>query len=150
MPNQRGLKPNYYRRVFTDEEKTDKLLKVVGPLGSEGVIDEREAKGPSPIHSNLQMAASILTSGKSLTEAFAADTKKAYLHLIQTAGYRKPGAKPASNSAQLKVTSEGATPLVLQEGDGVYITVNGTASLNIESTGDSSAEFVFFQMSSDE
>lgn len=49
MPHTRGLKPNYYTRHVSDEEKRDKLVRVVAPVGAEGVKDEREAAGPAPV-----------------------------------------------------------------------------------------------------
>lgn len=36
---------------FTDEEKKDKIATIVAPVGTPGVIDEREASGPTPVSS---------------------------------------------------------------------------------------------------
>jgi redox-sensitive bicupin YhaK (pirin superfamily) len=49
LPGSQGLKPNYYNRHFTDEEKRNKLVQIVGPVGSAGVIDERNTNGPAPV-----------------------------------------------------------------------------------------------------
>ncbi|BGP37295.1 hypothetical protein JCM10449v2_001200 [Rhodotorula kratochvilovae] len=62
LPNKRGLSPKYYNRYFSDEEKRDKLVKVVPPAESEGVSDERDAKGSAPDHAALSMYASIPSS----------------------------------------------------------------------------------------
>lgn len=39
----------YGNSHFTDAEKENKLVQVVGPIGADNVIDEREAKGPAPV-----------------------------------------------------------------------------------------------------
>lgn len=49
LPNKRGLKPNYFTRHFTDEQKKDQLVKVVAPIEAKDVIAEREAEGPAPV-----------------------------------------------------------------------------------------------------
>lgn len=49
LPHTRGLKPGYYTRHVTDEQKRGKLVRVVAPVGAEGVKDEREGEGPAPV-----------------------------------------------------------------------------------------------------
>lgn len=51
LPNQSRLKPTYYTRHVTDEEKQNVLVKVVAPAGSKGVSEERDIKGPAPVPS---------------------------------------------------------------------------------------------------
>lgn len=48
-PNKRGLKPSYYTRHYTDEQKQDKLCKVVAPIEAADAKDERETDGPAPV-----------------------------------------------------------------------------------------------------
>lgn len=53
FPNIRGLTPRYATRHFTDDQKIDKLVTIVGPVGTEGVFEQqseaREGKGPTPV-----------------------------------------------------------------------------------------------------
>jgi redox-sensitive bicupin YhaK (pirin superfamily) len=48
-PNKSRLPPNYFTRHFSDAEKTNKLVKIVAPVGTEGVVEEREGSGPTPV-----------------------------------------------------------------------------------------------------
>lgn len=91
LPAENELTPAYYTRHFTDDEKRNTLLKVVAPVGVPGVLNEREGKGPTPVHAQLSVYASILSPGKSVTHTFPQPGKgqterKAYVHLIQTSG----------------------------------------------------------------
>lgn len=91
LPNQSRLTPAYYTRHFPDAAKRDALLKIVAPIGAEGVLNEREGEGPTPVHAELAVYASILSPGKSLVHTFfspgAGETaRKAYIHIIQTSG----------------------------------------------------------------
>ena len=56
LPSQRGLTPKYYTRHFTDEQKKDRILTVVAPVGTDGVVDAREASGPTPVSTLLPLA----------------------------------------------------------------------------------------------
>lgn len=76
IPSQMGLEPKYYRRNFPRAEKLNKLCKVVDTVGRPGVIDERHAKGPTPVHSKLSMSASILEAKQSVTATLADSTTK--------------------------------------------------------------------------
>ncbi|GAA5959040.1 hypothetical protein JCM3765_006319 [Sporobolomyces pararoseus] len=164
-PNQSSLPPKYYNRNFSRSSKLDKLVKVVAPLTpprdaksateEEQVVDERLGTGPTPVHSNVTMFASILTpkSGVTLTHVLAPGTKRAYLHSIMKSGYRSPnveaGDKFEDGGAKLRVNSG----LVLEEGDGAFITVNGKEGgemereLKFENVGEREVEFLLFEMS---
>ena len=37
------------RSHFSDEEKLDKLCCIIAPVATQGVIDKREASGPTPV-----------------------------------------------------------------------------------------------------
>ncbi|KAM0753431.1 pirin domain-containing protein [Meredithblackwellia eburnea MCA 4105] len=157
-PTERGLKPNYYTRHFTDEEKTDVLLPLVAPIGPThpDVTDAREAEGPTPIHSPLTLYASILTPGKSLCHLFqpspGAKCSKGYLHLImRSTGYRIPGQKikegPSPKLEVELIGKEGENQIVtLVEGDGVYFDEIGGSEVTIKSVGEVNAEFVLFDL----
>lgn len=91
LPNKSRLTPAYYTRHFTDDQKRNTLLKVVAPVEGEGVKNEREGDGPTPVHAQLSVYASILSPGKSVTHTFPAPgagqpDRKSYVHLIQTSG----------------------------------------------------------------
>jgi hypothetical protein len=59
LPNESGLKPTYYTRHFTDDEKKAGLVRVVAPVGGKGVSEEREVAGPAPVR--LPLSPPILT-----------------------------------------------------------------------------------------
>jgi len=146
-PSESGLKPKYYTRHYTDEEKKDVLLKVVAPVGGEKVIDEREANGPTPIHSPVSVYASILSAGKSVSHTFAPGTTKALVHNIMTSGYVEPRSKRIQSGSKLQLKSS-AESLELAEGDGVYINVSGEPTLEIRAAeGCENSEFILFEMS---
>ncbi|BGP13352.1 hypothetical protein JCM10213_005802 [Rhodosporidiobolus nylandii] len=148
LPRQSGLQPKYYNRHFTDEEKRDKLVQVVGPSGSEGVSDERDASGPAPVHARLSMFASILSPKSSITHTFSSGSTKAYLHSIMRSGYRSP-----SVSASDKFEDGGAMVqvnggLILEEGDGAFVTIakDGAREITFKNVGERDAEFLVFEM----
>ncbi|KAK4701743.1 quercetin 2,3-dioxygenase, partial [Phenoliferia sp. Uapishka_3] len=148
LPNKSGLTPKYYARHFSDEEKRDKLVKVVGTVNTEGVHNKRNTTGPAPVHSKLNMYASILSPGASITQTISSTATKCYLHLAMTSGYRGPSI-PASEKFEdggARVRLNGA--LALEEGDGAFVEVKkeGERELKIENTGSKDAEFVLFEM----
>lgn len=58
LPNKSGLTAKYYARKFSDEEKRNKVVKVVGTANTEGVHNKRNTSGPAPVSlvllSNIQ------------------------------------------------------------------------------------------------
>ncbi|KAG8939885.1 hypothetical protein FRC00_013434, partial [Tulasnella sp. 408] len=142
-PHTRGLKPKYFTRHFTDEEKTDKLVTVVAPLGSEDVKEEREASGPAPVQSNVTLKSTILSPGKSVEHIFPAPAsgetqRKGYVHVIQTSGYNTGAAKGN------KVRVNGG--LELSEGDGAFAWGAAGDKLQIENVGTTPAEVLVFDI----
>ncbi|GAA6043030.1 hypothetical protein JCM8097_005121 [Rhodosporidiobolus ruineniae] len=152
LPSTKGLAPKYYNRHFSDDDKRDKLVKVVGEAGSEGVSDERNGQGPAPVHAPLSMFASILSPRTSLTHTLSPSTTKAYLHSIMRSGYRSP-----SQSASDKFEDGGAMlqvngGLILEEGDGAFVSVTkkeseeGERTLTFKNVGERDVEFLVFEM----
>jgi redox-sensitive bicupin YhaK (pirin superfamily) len=143
FPTTPRLKPTYYTRNFTDAEKTDKWARIVAPVGETGVSEAREAKGPAPVHSNLQMAAAIISPGTTLkhTVPSLAGERKAYAHVIQRSGYN-PG-KSSGGSVKIAGGSESQT---LSEGDGAYMFASSGAEITFENTGDIPAEVLLFDV----
>lgn len=139
------------------------MLKVVAPVTSEGVSSERVGDGPVPvrlrfalssaantltpmtpqIHADLTMFASLLPASAILSHSLLPKTKSAYLHLVQSSGYRGPSSPPDPKAAQLRIDD-----LLLEEGDSVLVQVGkaGARELRVESTGKREAEWVLVEM----
>lgn len=148
-PYQSRLPVRYYNRHFSDEDKTDKIVKVVAPPDDEGVELERDGKGPIPIHAHIRMFASILTPDKEVEHKSEQATVKTLIHNIMTSGYRKPRDSPASGGAKLTISAPGTgddKSYELNEGDSLYIDGKLADGLTIKSTGGKNAEFVLFEM----
>ncbi|KAG9004015.1 hypothetical protein FRB94_002724 [Tulasnella sp. JGI-2019a] len=142
-PHTSRLTPKYFNRHFTDAEKTDKLVTIVAPVGQDGVTEEREGSGPTPIHSHVSLSASILTPGKSVTYTFptaekSLEGRKGYVHLIQTTGYNTGAAK--GNKIRLNEGME------LAEGDGSFVYGAAGEELKIENVGSTNAELLLFDI----
>lgn len=144
VPSTRGLTPQYFTRHFTDEEKKDRWAHVVAPVNAPGVLEKREASGPAPVHSPLDLFATILSPGKSLSHAFKSGSaaRKGYVHVIQTSGYNP---KEASG-ARVRVLGAEGGPVGLREGDGAYIMATPGEEVTVENAGETAAEVVFFDM----
>ncbi|KAG8836387.1 hypothetical protein FRC18_011518 [Serendipita sp. 400] len=137
VPSTRGLSPNYYHRHFSDEEKRQGWVAVVGKQGDEGVSDEREGTGPTPVHSPLWLYATLLAPGKTIERPL--NLSKGYLHVVQTSGYND--GKP--KGAQVKVSGA----LELGEGDGAFISNKGEGEIvRVENVGDTEAELLLFDL----
>ncbi|KAK3699191.1 hypothetical protein LTR37_016552 [Vermiconidia calcicola] len=135
-PSVKGLPPTYKTRKFTDEMKTDKLLRIME--SNERHSGKDAETEPIPMHCDLSMSASILSPGKSVTHDVVADgDRKLYLHVVMSD--RK---QPKSGGAKIKIGD-----VELGEGDGAYVHgAKGPGSVTVESLGDKSAEFLLFDM----
>ncbi len=71
LPNEAGLDPQVEQRVFTREDRTDRLLKVIGPEGGDVVS----------IHQDAAVFVSSLGTGVEVTHPIGAD-RGAYVYLI--------------------------------------------------------------------
>lgn len=138
LPYTRGLSPKYYHRHFTDDEKRNGWVPVVGKQGDEGVSDEREGTGPTPVHSPLWLYATLLAPGKTVEHPLL--MKKGYIHVVQTSGYN------TAESKGNKVKVNGA--IELGEGDGAFITNQGEQGqpVRVENIGDGEAEILLFDL----
>ncbi|KAF2870592.1 RmlC-like cupin domain-containing protein [Massariosphaeria phaeospora] len=135
-PNKRGLAPHYETKKFTDEQKTDNLVRIMESTDRLG--DRKGADAPIGLQADLSMEASILSPGKKVVhEVVAAGQRKLFLQLIMNGR-----AQPKEGGAKIKV---GDT--VLGEGDGAYVDgVAGPGKIEVESVGDKPAEFLLFDM----
>ncbi|EME46962.1 hypothetical protein DOTSEDRAFT_85588 [Dothistroma septosporum NZE10] len=135
-PNVRGLKPSYCTRKYTDEMKTDKLVRIMESKdrhsGQDGPTE------PIEIYSDLSMDASILTPGKKVEHQLVKDGERnVYVHLVMND--RK---QPKTGGAKIKIGD-----VELGEGDGAFVKgASGPAKIEVESIGDKPAEFLLFDM----
>ncbi|KAJ3546937.1 hypothetical protein NM688_g5459 [Phlebia brevispora] len=144
IPSQSGLTPQYFTRHFTEEEKNDKWARIVAPVGSDGVVEKREASGPAPIHSPLAFYASLISPSTTLPHILPSSPaqRKAYLHVIQKSGYN-PG---KASGGRIQLSSSDGNTLELQEGDGAYIMGDANAKFDVKNVGDHVAEVVLFDL----
>lgn len=131
-PNKRGLKPHYETKKWTDEEKTDKLVRIMESTDRLG-----DSKGAIGLQADLSMDASILSPGKKVVHDIVAEgPRKLFAQVVMS-----KRAQPKEGGAKIKI---GDT--VLAEGDGAYIDSAGPGKIEIESVGESKAEFLLFDM----
>jgi redox-sensitive bicupin YhaK (pirin superfamily) len=135
-PNQRGLKPHYETKKFTDEEKTDKLCRIMEY--TERLGEKKHAIG---LQADLSMDASILSPGKSVSHELVAEgPRKVFAQVIMS-----KRAQPKDRGASIKIGD-----MVLGEGDSAYMNVTGPGKVDIESVGGKPAEFLLFDMGPEE
>jgi hypothetical protein len=142
-PQTGRLPPKYYTRHFTDDEKRDKLVRIVAPSGADGVSDEREGSGPAPVHAQLSLYATLLSKEKTVTHAFGKPVngsapRKAFVQVIQTSGYNP------STATGSRVRLNGG--LELGEGDGTFAWAKEGEKIDIENIGDKTAEVLVFDI----
>jgi redox-sensitive bicupin YhaK (pirin superfamily) len=102
-PHTPGLTPKYFTRHFPDSLKTNNLLLIVEPVGSKGVIEERNAEGPTPIHSDVRVYASILEPGKEVEGTL--EGKKGLIQVIQTTRHNEgPSLTVEQGGARVQAT----------------------------------------------
>ena len=73
MPEVRGLPPSVEQKVFTEQDRTNRLLEVIGPEGREGAVK---------VHRDASVYVSRLEAGKSV-EHESGDGYGAYFFLIE-------------------------------------------------------------------
>jgi redox-sensitive bicupin YhaK (pirin superfamily) len=71
MPAQKGLEPGVEQKVFTKEDRTDKLLRVISGDGGDAVL----------VHQDANVYVSRMSAGTELSHAFD-DDQGAYLYVI--------------------------------------------------------------------
>lgn len=131
-----GLTPSYKTRKYTDEMKTDKLLRIMESTDRHTGKDEPTE--PIPMHSDVSMSASILSPGKSVAHELVAEgERKVYLHVVMSD--RK---QPKEGGAKIKIGD-----VELGEGDGAFVRgAKGPGTVSVESIGAKPAEFLLFDM----
>jgi redox-sensitive bicupin YhaK (pirin superfamily) len=139
-PNKSKLQPHYETKKFTDEQKADKLVRIMEYTDRLG--DKKGPTDPIGLQSDLSMDASILSPGKKVEhEVVAEGPRKIFLQVVMSG--RK---QPKEGGAKIKV---GDT--ILGEGDSAYVNgVVGPAKIEVESVGETNAEFLLFDMGTDD
>ncbi|OQN97034.1 hypothetical protein B0A48_16838 [Cryoendolithus antarcticus] len=135
-PNVSGLKPSYVTRKFTDEMKTNKLVKIVDSVDRHSGKDAESE--PIPANADVTTSASILHPGKSVTHELVAEGERnVYLHVVMS-----ERTQPKTGGSKIKVGG-----VELGEGDGAYVRgAKGPGKIEIESVGANEAEFLLFDM----
>jgi quercetin 2,3-dioxygenase len=93
LPDTPSLKPALQQRQFTTAERTDKLLKVIGPAGEDGIT----------VHQNAEIYVATLTAGTGVTHDFGAG-RGGYLYLIE--GGVQVGSEHLSTGDAVKIFEE--------------------------------------------
>ena len=135
-PNVRGLKPSYQTQNFTDEMKRDRLCRIMESTDRHRA--SKEEGTPIPLHADLDMDASILSPGKTVTHDLIKEGDRlVYLHLVMSGK-----TQPKNGGAKIKVANQ-----TLGEGDGAFVRAPSGSQVEVESVGDKPAEFLLFDMS---
>ena len=144
-PWKRGLPPIYHTSNFTEEEKRKAFLTIITPLkaGPKATLEDEKAaiptkEGTIPVHADLIFSAGIIAHGKTFDYKVGGDDyvqsksdRKTYVHL------------PATQGGKAKVKLAGRDDVVLNEGDGAYVSkVNAGDVLTVESVGEADAEVI--------
>lgn len=138
-PNKSRMAPHYETKKFTDEQKKDKLVRIMEYTDRLG---EKSVTSPIGLQADLSMDASILSPGKMVEHDVVAEgPRKIFLQLIMSGR-----TQPKAGGAKIKV---GDT--ILGEGDGAYVEgVTGPGKIEVESVGDKPAEFLLFDMGTED
>jgi hypothetical protein len=133
-------------RHFTDEEKKDKWVRIVAPVGAEGISLTREGTGPTPVQSPLTLYSTLLSPSTALSHRIAPGNSKAYVHVVQTSGYNVGEATGATVRVTSGEDTEGG--VVLKEGDGLYVHVEKgkEAEIKVSNEGGTVAEVLLFDV----
>jgi quercetin 2,3-dioxygenase len=137
-PNVRGLTPEYITRSYSDEQKTDALVRIMESVDRHN--GEKKEDSSIPLHADLDMYASILSPGKTVDhELVAGSDRQLYLHVVMSGKEQ-----PKTGGAKIKIGD-----VVLGEGDGAYVE-SPEQKVTIESVGEKPAEFLLFDLKKDE
>ncbi len=94
LPDQRGLPPDVEQLVYSEADRTDRLLEVLSPQGDSAVL----------VHADAMVYVSRLTPQTALEHAFRDGTRGAYLYLIS--GGLDVGSEKLATGDAVKVRDE--------------------------------------------
>lgn len=146
LPWAKGLTPRYHTRTFDEADKRKGFVPIISPLkaGPAATAEEEEKAEPVipetiPIHADLILSAGIIGVEKRFKYKVGGEedvvrskeSRNVYLHL------------PRTKNGSAKIRLAGREDLVLQEGDGAYVSrVNAGDVISVESVGEAEAELV--------
>ncbi|MDP9296034.1 MAG: pirin family protein, partial [Actinomycetota bacterium] len=110
LPRERGLEPSVEQKVFTKEDRTDKLLRVISPEGGDAIL----------VHQDASVYISSMSEGTTLTHALEPD-KGVYLYVISGSvevNDEKLGTGDAaeiSENTELQFRAQAPTELIMVE-----------------------------------
>ncbi|CAI7592708.1 unnamed protein product [Penicillium discolor] len=145
LPWKQSLKPQYHTMTFGEEAKRKAFVPILSPLaaGPEATPAQEDAAVPKipgtiPIHADFVMGAGIIEPASTFKwtigagEAVESRKKRnVYIHL------------PMTKQGKSKVMIDGREDVVLEEGDGAFVTmVNAGDALRVESVGEVEAEVI--------
>jgi redox-sensitive bicupin YhaK (pirin superfamily) len=93
VPSERGLAPGVEQKVFSTEDRTDRLLKVISGNGGGAVL----------VHQDAHVFVSRLTAGRSVRHDLA-DGRGAYLYVIE--GDARVNGEPMATGAAAQIRDE--------------------------------------------
>lgn len=152
LPWKRSLPPTYHTKTFPEAAKRAGFVTIISPLkpgANASAADEKAAvpviPGTIPIHADLLMGAAIIAPGRRFAWKIGGgdeqqpdaavrekNDRKVYVHFPATT---------ASGTARVRLL--GKEPVVLEEGDGAFVSgVEAGDELTVESVGASDAEVV--------
>jgi redox-sensitive bicupin YhaK (pirin superfamily) len=102
MPTERGLSPSLEQKVFTEQDRTDRLLEVLSPDGGEAV----------KVHGDARVFVSRLNAGTEIAHKLGAG-RGAYLYVIE--GALRAGDEKLGTGDAAKVRDEDTFPLAADE-----------------------------------
>lgn len=102
MPTERGLSPSLEQKVFTEQDRTDRLLEVLSPDGGEAV----------KVHGDARVFVSRLNAGTEIAHGLGAG-RGAYLYVIE--GALRAGDEKLGTGDAAKVRDEDTLPLAADE-----------------------------------
>lgn len=102
MPTERGLSPSLEQKVFTEQDRTDRLLEVLSPDGGEAV----------KVHGDARVFVSRLNAGKEVAHGLG-PARGAYLYVIE--GALRTGDEKLGTGDAAKVRDEDTLPLAADE-----------------------------------
>jgi redox-sensitive bicupin YhaK (pirin superfamily) len=102
MPTERGLPPSLEQKVFTEQDRTDRLLEVLSPDGGEAV----------KVHGDAQVFVSRLNAGTEIAHELGPG-RGAYLYVIE--GALRAGDEKLGTGDAAKVRDKDTLPLAADE-----------------------------------
>jgi redox-sensitive bicupin YhaK (pirin superfamily) len=102
MPAERGLPPGVEQKVFTEQDRTDRLLEAIGGDGGEAVL----------VHQDARVFVSRLGAGKAVEHALG-EGRGAYLYVIE--GNATVNGEPMRTGSAAQITDESSVEIAASE-----------------------------------